>query len=276
MRADSLAKKERPERPEPNLKNMLIVGLTIAVILLLLFVGIRGVNPCTRDFPPEANSWCAEEGTYYIAALDEILMDGEGYVETYKQIALITIDSTYNATDPPVEVFGNMVFWAGYEWDDEPMFLQFPLEYLGEGFAPVIPCTYNDYGVTEDLLFESLLNAVEYSEGDYEVLNFSISSVERYVTMTVECHESLPFYNTTSEFITEGYFYGVEYELEAYLDYNSTATIYLEIQVVSECNSGIPLFQSYIFATWMDGYGWIATSIFSLKTIATSVALIEV
>jgi len=47
-------------------------------------------------------------------------------------------------------------------------------------------------------------------------------------------------------------------------------------KVVSECNSGIPLFQSYVFATWMDGYGWIATSIFSLKTIATSVALTEV
>jgi hypothetical protein len=196
---------------------MLIAGLTIAVILLLLFVGIRGVTPCTQQFPPESNSWCAEEGTYYIAALDEIFMDNESYIDTNKEIVLITIEETYNVDDPPCEVYGSIVFWAGTDWG-EGSYLQFPFEYYGEGYAPLIPCTYNDYSVTEDLIFESLLNIIEYSEGDYEVINFSISSVERYVTMTVECHDSLPFYYPSLEFITEGYYYGVEYELEAWLD----------------------------------------------------------
>jgi len=267
--------KNQSDLPEPSLKNMLIAGLLIAVILLLFFAFLRGGNPCTQQFPPESNSWCAEEGTYYIAALDEIFMDEEGYVETYKSIALITVEETYNFDDPPCEVYGDVVFWDGIDWG-EGYSLNFPIYGYGEGYAPLIPCTYNDYSVTEDLILESLENIVEASESMYEVLNFSISSHERYVTMTVECHDSLPFYYPSLEFLVDGYYYGVEYELACWLDYNSTATIYLDIQVVSECNSGIPLFQSYVFATWVPVYGWIATSIFSLKTIVTSIELEEV
>lgn len=270
-----MVRKDQPDQPELSLKSILIVGLLVAVILLSFFVFLRGGNPCTRDFPPEANQWCAPEGTYYIAAMDEIFLDGEGYIDTYKEIALITIESTYNYDDPPIEAYGSVVFWDSMDWG-EGYWLNFPIYEYGEGYAPMIPCTYNDYSVTEDLIYESLLNIVEASEGNYEVLNFSVTSVERYVTMTVECHDSMPFYYPALEYLVNGYYYGVEYELECWLDYNSTATIYLKIQVVSECNSGISLFQSYIFATWVPIYGWIATSIFSLKTIVTSIELEEV
>ena len=255
---------------------MLIAGLLIAVILLLFFAFLRGGNPCTRQFPPESNSWCTDEGEYYIGALDQIFysaeMDG-GWTETYKDIVKITIDDAYNIDDPPCEVFGSLYFWDDM-WDYYAE-LHFPFDDIDGYEAPLVPLTYNDYSMTEDLLFESLVNAIAHFEGDATILNFSISHAEQYVTMTQEADTPLPFLNET-DVITVGYFYGIDYVMEVWIDYPPSETLYLRLEIVSECNSGIPLFQSLIFSTYYNGIGCVACTIFSLKTIATSFALIEV
>ena len=271
-----MVRKNQSDLPEASPKNMLIAGLLIAVILLLLFVGLRGTNPCTRQFPPESNDWCTKEG-YYIGALDSIFyntMEG-GWTETYKDIALITINETYNFDDPPVEAYGELYLFNSYAWEFTD-YLQFPFPYLSEYNTPLVPLTYNDYSVTEDLMFMSLLNVITNFEGNATVLNFTISHAEQYVTMTQECDTPVNFFNPDTDFITEGYFYGVEYTMDVWIDYPPNETIYLKLQIVAECNSGIPLFQSLILSTYLAGFGCVTCSIFSLKTIATSFALIEV
>jgi hypothetical protein len=269
---------ERSDNSEGTIKNAIIVGLVIALFMLSLFAVIRP-PACNQNFPAERMDWCTEEG-YYIGALDEIFYsaeimkeDGHGYTEAYKDIVMITIDYTYNFDDPPVEVYGSLYFWNDM-WDYESE-LYFPFHYFDYYAAPLVPVTYNDYSVTEDLLFESLANAIENFEGNATVINFTISHNERLVTMTQEADTPLPFLENT-DIITVGYFYGVDYVMEVWVDYPPMETIYLRLEVVSECNSGIPLFQSLIFTTYVTGLGCVACSIFSLKTIATSFALTEV
>jgi len=259
-------------RQHSKWKNRSIALLCAIIIGLLLFLCLRPLGSCTQQFPAEKRQWCTDEGEYYFGALDIILVT-EG-VTSMKSIVAITINSTYNYDDPPIEVYGELYFWDDLweYWGD----LHFPTDSFSGVDPPLIPITYNDYSDTEDLMFESFSNTIEYLGGNVSVINFTISSNEQYVTVTQECHEAMPFFNPASEYITEGYFYGVEYELEAWIDSPPNQTLYVKWQIVSECNSGIPLFQSLILSGFDINYGWIQCGCYSLKTIATSFALTEV
>jgi len=246
---------------------IIAILLTAGICMLFMFLS---PPTCTNHFPAEYDQFCADEGDYYICAIDSIFSE-EPMLNAYKTIGLVTINSTYGSDDPPIEVYGELYIWDdgwGY-WLD----LLFPLDYFYGPYPPLIPCTYNDYEETENLLFTSLENIVANLEGSPTVLNFSISHREQFVTMTQECHAAMEFYN--GEYIVDAYYYGVEYVLEAYIDYPPDDTIYLKLEIVSECNSGIPLLQSAIFVEYtgsaVNFYG-----IISAKTIATSVTLSEV
>jgi hypothetical protein len=254
-----------------NERNWKIVSITLLVIsLCLLFFYVSSLFTQSGNFPSEKNQWCSEENDYYIVTIDGMFRDIEGCVETTKELGLISLEEIYDYDDPPIEVYANLYIWEYTEWIFES-YIDFPAYFYGEGYIPIIPLTYNDYSITEDLIYESLENTIEYLE-DYEVLNFSISHKEQMVTMTKECHESMTFYNSSNEYIVEGYYYGVQYELECYLiNETSNYIIYIDIQVISECNSGIPLFQSMILATYHNG--WIYSTVFGLKTIVTSIEL---
>jgi hypothetical protein len=251
---------------------------TVIIIAILLTAGICLLSMfiCENHFPPESDQWCTDEGEYYIGALDTIFyntIEG-GWTETYKDLALITINETYHV-EAGYWVAGELYLFDNYEWVFTD-YLQFPIEYINESNTPLVPLTCNDYGVTEELMFMSLVNVIANFEGNATVINFTISHTEQYVTMTQECDTPVNFFDPATAFITVGYFYGVEYTMECWIDFPPNQAIYLKMQIVSECHSGIPLFQSLILTTYVNGFGCTFCSIFSLKTIATSVLLIEV
>jgi hypothetical protein len=248
------------------------VYLSILAALLLISLIVVAFYPrqTCATFPTERDGFCADDGDYYICAIDSIL-SYEPMLNTYKTIGLVTINETYDSNDPPIEVYGELYIWNdGWEYW---LNLIFPLDYFYGPYPPLVPCTYNNYEETEDLLYTSLENIVANLEGSPTLLNFSISHHEQFVTMTQECHPANEFYN--GEYIVDAYYCGVEYILEAYIDYPPNDTIYFKAEIVSECNSGIPLLQSYILVEYTNSavsfYG-----IISAKTIATSIALLEV
>ena len=242
---------------------------TVVIIAILLTAGICMLYTvlcppiCTNHFPVESNQWCSSKGDYWIAALD-YYDNVEGW-EYGKQITLVNITDMNGGAHP--NLTATLSYWNVTDWA-EIGDIPFPLP--NDEIYPrnsIIPLCYNDYSVMEDLLFVSLGNIL--LEYDGEMINFSISSHEQYITCVQEIYPTMDWYN--GEYIIDGYYYGIVYIMEAYFT-GGGFTFYLKLEVAADCATGIPLYESFTFVIVTLG----ATALIRLNTVATSVTLVPV
>jgi len=240
---------------------------TVVIIAILLTAGICMLYTvlcpptCTNRFPAESDQWCSTG--YWIAALD-YYENVEGW-EYGKQITLVNITDTNGGMHPNATAM--LSYWNVTDWAEIGS-ISLPLP--DDEILPrnsIIPLCYNDYSIMEDILFVSLSNIL--LEYDGEMINFSISSQEQYITCVQEIYPTMNWYN--GEYIVDGYYCGIVYTMEAYFS-SGGATFYLKLEVAADCATGIPLYESFLFVIVDMG----ATALIRLNTVATSVALTSV
>jgi hypothetical protein len=259
---------------------------TIAVIALIIGLGLLlviTIQPASLvqcgNFPAEKDGWCAEDGTYYITAMDYYELGGGRYDENWdygKEIVLIYINSSQYVGEPFIT--DTYVNGSLFQWEDGWSFevnLSFPISEFYIGASIVVPIAYNNYAVMLAMMISSLVTLVNLTEAI--ILNMTVSCHERYVTVIQEMTPPMPWYNTTGvpEYIVNGYYYGVEYEIQTYLDVGFATTAYFQQQLVAECNTGIPLYQGMVMGVYSGGICQFCIG-YNMKTMATSVTLQEV